>query len=421
MLSTSRDQPSTIDPLPSTLGPPQPEIEPDPEQIAEEDGAQRATILIRNDLTNRRLDQYLPSRFPRFSRSAIQRLIEAGAVTVNGQTVKAGKRLSPGDVIDVVLPPPQPKEILPEPIPIDIVWEDDCLLAINKQAGILVHPARGNPHGTLVNGLIHYAGQLGKASDAFRPGIIHRLDRDTTGIMLVAKTDEALWRMSRQFEARRIHKEYLAIVHGRMDLSADVIDAPLARHRHVRERFAVDLDNPQAKPAVTTWRVLERFRGFTLVQLEPKTGRTHQLRVHMNYVKHPIVGDQDYGGKRVTREELAEPGSGVGGRGADVGGRVSGVRGRRKTGTMDEVRGTRDETPSTIDPRPSTLPAEPLIRRQALHAHKLEFRHPVTNAAMSLGRPAARGLPDAPGRLARVAVNVTGLGTANKNAMKSDK
>lgn len=316
----------------------------------EEDGAQHTTIVVRAELTNRRLDQYLPSRFPRFSRSAIQKLIDAGAVTVNGQQPgKASRRLSPGDVIDVVLPPQQPKEIPPEPIPLSIIWEDEHLLAINKQAGVVVHPARGNPHGTLVNGLVYYAGTLAKGSDPFRPGIIHRLDRDTTGIMLVAKTDEALWRMSRQFEARRIHKEYLAIVHGRLDLAADQIDAPLARHRHVRERFAVDFDNPAAKPAVTTWRVLERFRGFTLVQLEPKTGRTHQLRVHMSYIKHSIVGDADYGGRKVTRGQLA----------------------------ADE----------SADRTAAREPEEPLIRRQALHAHRLHFRHPVNGKPMLLTAP----------------------------------
>ncbi|MDD4888927.1 MAG: RluA family pseudouridine synthase [Phycisphaerae bacterium] len=331
--------------------PPESVPEADAEDSIEEDGAEHASVLVRKDLTNRRLDQYLPSRFPRFSRSAIQRLIEAGAVTVNGQPVKASRKLCPGDVVDVVLPPPQPKEILPEPIPLDVIWEDEYLLAVNKQAGVLVHPARGNPHGTLVNGLVFYAGQLAKGSDPFRPGIIHRLDRDTTGIMLVAKTDEALWRMSRQFEARRIHKEYLAIVHGRLDLSADRIDAPLARHRHVRERFAVDFDNPQAKAAMTTWRVLERFRGFTLIQLEPKTGRTHQLRVHMSFIKHPIVGDKDYGGRKVTRADL-----------------------------------TRDDSPSD---RLRAAPEDPLIRRQALHAHRLQFRHPITGTPMELIAPPA--------------------------------
>lgn len=343
-------------------GPATPATPPSADDALDEDAAEveKASILVRKDLTNRRLDQYLPARFPRFSRSAIQKLIETGAVTVNGQIVKASRKLCPGDVVDVVLPPPQPKEIRPEPIPLDILWEDECLLAINKQAGVLVHPARGNPHGTLVNGLVHYAGQLAKGADPFRPGIIHRLDRDTTGIMLVAKTDEALWRMSRQFEARRIHKEYLAIVHGRLDLSADRIDAPLARHRHAREKYAVDFDNPQARPAVTTWRVLERFRGFTLVQLEPKTGRTHQLRVHMSHIKHAIVGDRDYGGRPVTRGELA-----------------------------------RNDTPVE---RMHAPPEYPLIRRQALHAHRLQFRHPISGSPMELVAPPAadfQGLLDA--------------------------
>ena len=340
------------------------------EAPVEEDGFQRVNVVLKSLPTYRRLDQYLPSRFPRFSRSAIQKLIESGAVTVNGQPTKASRKLSAGDVIDVVLPPPQPKEIPPENIPLDIIWEDDCLLAINKQAGIIVHPARGNPHGTLVNGLMFYAGKLAQGSDPFRPGIIHRLDRDTTGIMLVAKTDEALWRMSRQFEARRIHKEYLAVVHGRLDLDADQIDAPLARHRFVREKYAVDLDNPQAKAAVTTWRVVERFGpGFTLVQLEPKTGRTHQLRVHMSYIKHPIVGDVAYGGSRVTRNDLANMAN----------------RATARSACVKRIRRTVKASQAATSSAP---PPEPvLIHRQALHAHRLNFRHPITNAPMALVAP----------------------------------
>jgi 23S rRNA pseudouridine1911/1915/1917 synthase len=335
----------------------------------EEDGFQRVNVVLRSLPTYRRLDQYLPSRFPRFSRSAIQKLIESGAVTVNGQPTKASRKLSAGDVIDVVLPPPQPKEIPPENIPLDIIWEDDCMLAINKQAGIIVHPARGNPHGTLVNGLMFYAGKLAQGTDPFRPGIIHRLDRDTTGIMLVAKTDEALWRMSRQFEARRIHKEYLAIVHGRLDLDADQIDAPLARHRFVREKYAVDLDNPNAKPAVTTWRVVERFGpGFTLVQLEPKTGRTHQLRVHMSYIKHPIVGDVAYGGSRLTRSDLADVTSRAG-----------------RAGRAARTENTRRSAKAAHSAADQAEPV--LIRRQALHAHRLQFRHPISNTPMDLVAP----------------------------------
>ncbi|MCG3178174.1 MAG: Ribosomal large subunit pseudouridine synthase D [Phycisphaerae bacterium] len=331
-------------------------ITPDPENgEGDEEPLQRVSLTVRRELTHRRLDQYVNARLPQLSRSSIQRLIDAGQVTVNGQATKASRRLAPGDVVDVVVPPPQPREIPPEPIPIQVVWEDDCMLAINKQAGIIVHPARGNPHGTLVNGLAYYAGKLSSGGDPFRPGIVHRLDRDTTGIMLVAKTDEAHWRLARQFEARRIHKFYIALVQGGMDLDADRIDAPLARHPRHREKYAVSPENPSAKQAVTVYRVLERFRGFTLLQLEPHTGRTHQLRVHMSHLGHPIVGDRDYGGRLITRADLlASP------RAASGSSRMAG---------------------SSLDDAPIE---GPLIARQALHAWRIQFEHPVTHRPMEL-------------------------------------
>ena len=342
-----------------------------PVDFADEDGARHASIVVKKEPANRRLDQYLSARFPRFSRSRLQRLIDAGAVTLNGRPGKASRKISAGDVIDVILPPPPVKEIRPEAIPIEVIWEDEHFLAINKQAGLLVHPARGNPHGTLVNALMHYAGKLSAGADPFRPGIVHRLDRNTTGIMLVAKTDEAHWRLARQFETRRIYKQYIAVVHGALDLAADRIDAPLARHRFVREKYQVDALNPDAKPAVTTYRVKSRYRGFTVVQLEPKTGRTHQLRVHMAYVKHPIVSDLDYGGKNVSLADLRE----------EV--MRTGVR---PAGASVSPRGTRRRRAAAV--AAGVAPADlPLINRQALHAQTIRFHHPVSDEPMELTAP----------------------------------
>lgn len=309
----------------------------------DDETAERVRLHIRRKLPGRRLDRYLHGRFPHLSRTAVQRLIKQGAVTVNGRTTKASYEMSGGDVIELTIPPPEPREVVPENIPLDIIYEDDFILALNKQAGIVCHPARGDQTGTLANGLVYYAGTLSHGSDPFRPGIVHRLDKNTTGIMLVAKNDEAHWRLSLQFERRTIQKTYLAVVHGNLELDGDKIDAPIGVHPVVREKFAVMVHENRidiAKSAVTFYEVLERFHGFTLVKLQPKTGRTHQLRVHMSYLGHPMVGDTMYGGKPISAADLSGEG-----------------------------------------------PTEPLIPYQALHAWRIEFRHPITEKPLVLEAP----------------------------------
>ncbi len=326
-------------------------MKPDEEDILErpipidEDQAERVRIHVRRRLPGRRLDKYLHGRFPRLSRTTIQRLIKQGAITVNGATTKASYEMSGGDVVELVIPPPEPREVIPEDIPLDIVYEDDDLLALNKAAGIICHPARGDQTGTLANALVFYANTLSHGEDPFRPGIVHRLDKNTTGIMLVAKTDEAHWRLSLQFERRTVRKTYLAIVHGNPPLDGDTIDAPIGVHPVVREKFAVFVrDNKidTTKSAVTAYEVAERYRGFALVKLFPKTGRTHQLRVHMSHIGHPIVGDTMYGGRVVSSFDL------------------------------------------TGDP---AAPVQPLFTVQALHAWKISFRHPIREAPMELEAP----------------------------------
>jgi 23S rRNA pseudouridine1911/1915/1917 synthase len=282
---------------------------PDEEDILErpipidDDQAEHARLRIRRKLPGRRLDKYLHSRFPRLSRTAIQRLIKQGAITVNGTEVKASYEMSGGDVVDLVLPPPEPREVVAEYMPLEILYEDEHLIGLNKPAGIICHPARADQTGTLVNGLMHYANELSHGEDPFRPGIVHRLDKNTTGIMLVAKSDEAHWRLSLQFERRTVQKTYLAIVHGNPHLDGDTIDAPIGIHPVVREKFAVMVRENKldiAKNAVTHYEVGERYDNFALVKLYPKTGRTHQLRVHMSYIGHPIAGDTMYGGRVVS-------------------------------------------------------------------------------------------------------------------------
>ncbi len=311
----------------------------------DEDQAERVRIRIRKRLPGRRLDKYLHGRFPRLSRTTIQRLIKQGAITVNGQPTKASYEMNDADIIELVIPPPEPREIVPEPIPLDIVYEDEHLLAINKQAGIICHPARGDQTGTLVNGLAYYAGSLSHGEDPFRPGIVHRLDKNTTGIMLVAKTDEAHWRLSLQFERRTVQKTYIALVHGEPQLDADTIDAPIGVHPVVREKFAVMIRENKidiAKSAVTHYEVAERFGDYALVKLFPRTGRTHQLRVHMSHIRHPIVGDLMYGGRALSEFDLSG------------------------------------------DP---AAPPEPLFVHQALHAWRIAFRHPILETRMQLEAP----------------------------------
>ncbi len=300
-------------------------------------------MRIRKDLPGRRIDKYLHGRFPRLSRTGIQRLIKQGAIKVNGRETKASYELSAGDLVDVSLPPPEPREVVPEDIPLDIVYEDDHMLAINKAAGIICHPARGDQTGTIANALVFYANHLSHGEDPFRPGIVHRLDKNTTGIMLVAKSDEAHWRLSLQFERRQTQKTYLAVVHGNPHLDGDTIDAPIGVHHVVREKFAVMVRENKidlAKSAVTHYEVLERYPDHALMKLSPKTGRTHQLRVHMSHIGHPIVGDTMYGG-RVTSEF--------------------------------DITGAGSETP--------------IFAFQALHAWRISFRHPIFEKPMELEAP----------------------------------
>jgi 23S rRNA pseudouridine1911/1915/1917 synthase len=243
-------------------------------------------------------------------------------VKVNGRVVKASYHPREGDEIDTVAPPEPINELIPEPIPLDVIYEDNHLLAINKQADLIVHPARGRWSGTLVNGLVFYGQKWSTLNGNWRPGILHRLDRNTTGIMLVAKSDEAHWRVARQFENRTIQKTYMALCHGVPELLADVIDMPIGKDKFIREKQAVRKIENGGKPAVTKYEVQEILpplkdgtfqnskhasdkklpepsKGFSLVKLSPKTGRTHQLRVHMSAIGHPIVGDTMYGGREV--------------------------------------------------------------------------------------------------------------------------
>lgn len=239
-----------------------------------------------------RLDAYLASQIESWSRARLQRLIENEDVLVNGKVAKPSYKLREHDEIEVELIAPPADFFTPENIPLEIVYEDETLAVVNKPAGLVVHPAAGTPSGTLANALAYHFQQL--PDRGVRPGIVHRLDRDTSGLIVVAKTEAALENLSDQFRDRTVFKSYLALVHGRVANSGK-IDQPLARDKSNRTRMAVVRGG---RNALTLYRVRQAFDRFTLLEVELKTGRTHQIRVHLAWLKHPVVGDETYGGGR---------------------------------------------------------------------------------------------------------------------------
>jgi 23S rRNA pseudouridine1911/1915/1917 synthase len=240
-----------------------------------------------------RLDAYLASQIEGWSRARLQRLIENEDVLVNGKVAKSSYKLREHDEIEVELITPPADLFTPENIPLEIVYEDETLVVVNKPAGLVVHPAAGTPSGTLANALAYHFQQL--PGREVRPGIVHRLDRDTSGLLVVAKTESALENLSDQFRDRTVFKSYVALVHGRMAAGSGKIDQPLARDRSNRTRMAVVRGG---RNALTLYRVRQGFDRFTLLDVELKTGRTHQIRVHLAWLKHPVVGDETYGGGR---------------------------------------------------------------------------------------------------------------------------
>lgn len=310
----------------------------DSEEASDENGPVHAKIIIRRKRAKSRIDKYLQQRFVRFSRTGIQKLIREGAITVNGKIIKPSYEILPGDEINLILPPQEKSEIVPEDIPLEIIYEDKYLAAVNKPPNMVVHPARGYQSGTMVHAMAWHCKNLSNAGDPVRPGIVHRLDKDTTGVILFAKDDEAHWRLAMQFERRQIHKEYLAVVEGKFELDSDKIDAPIGPHPKFREKYAV---RPEiGRQSVTVYQVIERLKKFTFVRFLPETGRTHQLRVHSASLKHPVVRDTMYGARIITKGELF---------------------------------GTDEDTP--------------IIDRFALHAHKIQFRHPIKGTNMQLEAP----------------------------------
>ncbi|MBC7835792.1 MAG: RluA family pseudouridine synthase [Phycisphaerales bacterium] len=319
-----------------------------PPTTADDDAPNRVVFTLQRDL-QKRLDKYLTDRIPFMSRTQLQRLIDEGGVKVNDRAPKASTKLGLGDRVEVFIPPPPAHDVPPQDIPLDVLFEDEHLIVLNKQADIIVHPARSHLSGTMINALaFHFqnrsAGALSGVGREFaRPGVVHRLDRHTSGVIVFAKTEEAHWKIATQFERRTVDKRYLAVVRGLVEPAIDVIDLPLGPHpsreKGYREKYVVRHDH-LGKAAVTIYRVLETARthapvaaDYSIIEVELKTGRTHQIRVHFSHLGYPLVGDDMYGGKALP------------------------------------------------------LPDGSLFARQALHAATLAFRHPITNDPMSFAAP----------------------------------
>ncbi|MCA9049799.1 MAG: RluA family pseudouridine synthase [Planctomycetaceae bacterium] len=305
-------------------------------------GGESVQLTVESRAHGWRLDHYLSRLFPNHSRSQLQKSVEAGHVLLNGISTRSSRRLRVNDRLSVQLQDADTAHFQPEDIPLDILYEDDSLVVVNKPAGMVVHPGRGSYSGTLASALQFHFNRLSDVGGRHRPGIVHRLDRDTTGVILVAKDNRIHQKISHQFERRETQKEYLAIVRGIPELESDFIRTHMCVHYRIRERMMVCAPTERSREAVTFYRTAEKFAGFALMELHPKTGRTHQLRVHMLHIGTPIVADRLYTGEtRVTQRTL----------------------------------------------QPDSATDDILIERQALHAHRLTIIHPVTQQPITFEAP----------------------------------
>jgi 23S rRNA pseudouridine1911/1915/1917 synthase len=300
-------------------------------------------LTVDEDADGVRLDRFLVDRIRECSRTYLQRMIRSGNVSLEGAPAKPSSLVRSGDAVTVTLVEEEPEalEPVPEPIPLDVVWEDADVLVVNKPPGMATHPSFGHTTGTLVNALLHRAGQLSDIGGPVRPGIVHRLDLDTSGLLVVAKTDTVHENLAAQFKRREVHKEYRAIAHGAPNPPSGSITAGIARHERGRQKMRASRDG---KASETEYRTLERFKRFSLLALRPRTGRTHQIRVHLASRGNPILCDGVYGREVEASAEYL-------------------LRGRKVHG------------------------APPVIERQALHAARLSFRHPSTGEVSGFEAP----------------------------------
>ncbi len=302
-------------------------------------------VTVGAEETGRRFDQFVSAHLPESSRRTVSQMIRLGRITVNSSAKKPGHRLQFMDQVTGEIPAPgnvNPSDILPEPLDLDILYEDDCLLVVNKPPGLVVHPAPGHPSGTLVHGLCYHYPEIKHAGPPDRPGIVHRLDKDTSGLLLVAKTEKARAQLAGLFRSRKIQKTYLAFVYGNPTDATGRITHRISRHKKHRKKMAVSPDPADGRPADTTWRVIDQCNGICLLRVCIKTGRTHQIRVHCAAIEHPLVGDDTYGYRNPLRALKLPP-----------------------------------ETAGLIT----------TVRRQMLHASTITFLHPETGQETTFEAP----------------------------------
>jgi 23S rRNA pseudouridine1911/1915/1917 synthase len=259
-----------------------------------EEGLSFSIHVTTKDL-GRRLDQFLSEASLNLSRSQAKKLIEEKTILLNQQPTKPSAHLKMGDIVSGILSKPEPLTLTPEPLPLTILYEDHSMIVIDKPSGMVVHPAYGNSSGTLVNALLYHCKDLAGINGVIRPGIVHRLDKDTSGVMVVAKNDQAYYELTKQFRHRTVEKVYLAIAYGQFSKEEGLIDSAIGRHPSQRKRMSTR--TKRGRTAITRWKVIERLNGFTLLEIFPQTGRTHQIRVHLSSIGHPILGDPIYGRK----------------------------------------------------------------------------------------------------------------------------
>jgi len=351
-------------------------------------GAEHRVYELSTD-SKQRLDVYLHNRLKGISRNQIQKLIALGGVTVNGKNVKPSLSLREGDRVEVMVPPKPAIDVLPEAIPLHILYEDHDMVVVNKQANFIVHPARKYKTGTMVNalayhlanpgynasppeaqGLVENAGSLSDVGkDDKRPGVVHRLDMNTTGVIIFAKQETTHWLLAKQFEDRTNLKCYLALVHGCPDPPSGAINQPLGKHPTIREGHAVRND-ASGKESLTFYRVRRRYKGYSLIECELKSGRTHQIRVHLSYQGFPIVGDQLYGGETVAPPELANPPVAAGAR-------------PNLNFARTKAEGQKIEAAAAA----RAAAGELVMGTPALHAALLRIEHPVTKKSLTFTAP----------------------------------
>lgn len=316
-----------------------PSPRPSPLKGEGKEGGKSFSLRVLEKDQGRRLDQFLSEANPNLSRSQAKRLIEQEFILLNNRPTKPSAHVKAGDIISGNIPKPESLSLKPQPIPLTILYEDSSIIVIDKPAGMVVHPAYGNPSGTLVNALLYHCQDLAGINGVLRPGIVHRLDKDTSGVMVVAKEDEAYHQLAKQFKDRTVEKIYLAIAYGRFGQDEGSIDSAIGRHPSQRKKMSTK--TKKGRPAITLWRVIERLDGFTLLEILPRTGRTHQIRVHLSSMGHPLLGDPLYGRKG-------------------------------RPGAIHD---------------PVLKECLKKMNRQALHAQRLEFNHPRTGERMCFVSP----------------------------------